>query len=149
MKSRYSLPSASQTRDPWPRSSTIGPAAYTAAPREGEFTPSTSDCCARSNHSWERVRLRVWMVCAMSLEFLSNSLRVVAASVRQPPAVHYQRRPRHERRIIRGQKQYSLRDLVGCADPSHGTVCAPRQILLPLQTAHSRIFGKHGRVDVT
>jgi hypothetical protein len=31
-------------------SRTIGPEVYTVAPREGEFTPSTSDCWARSNH---------------------------------------------------------------------------------------------------
>src|SRR5580693_9516101 len=72
MKSTYSLPSASHTCDPWPRSNTIGPAVYTVAPREGEFTPSTSDCWARSNHWWERVRLRVWLLRVVCIEFISE-----------------------------------------------------------------------------
>src|SRR5271157_3598619 len=56
MKSTYSLPSRSQTCEPRPRSSTTGPAVYTAEPRDGEFTPSISDCCARLYHSLDRAR---------------------------------------------------------------------------------------------
>src|SRR6185369_15707074 len=56
MKSMYSLPSASQTREPWPRSRNTGPGENTAAPRDGELTPSTSDCWERSNHCCEFLR---------------------------------------------------------------------------------------------
>src|SRR5580704_15010071 len=59
MKSTYSLLSASQTREPLPRSRKTGQGEYVAWPREGEFTPSTSDSCARSNHCCERVRVLV------------------------------------------------------------------------------------------
>src|ERR1700751_1633115 len=59
MKRTYSLPSTSQTCEPCPRSRTIGPGEKTAAPREGEFTPSTRECWARSNHCCERLRVRV------------------------------------------------------------------------------------------
>jgi hypothetical protein len=62
MKSMYSFPSRSQTRDPRPRSSTTGPGEYTAAPRDGEFTPSISDCCARSYQSRDLSRLFVFVV---------------------------------------------------------------------------------------
>ncbi len=62
MKSIYSFPSRSQTRDPRPRSSTTGPGEYTAVPRDGELTPSISDCWARSYHSRERSRLFVFVV---------------------------------------------------------------------------------------
>jgi len=37
----------------------------TAAPREGEFTPSTSDRRARSNHCCDRERLGVLIVWVM------------------------------------------------------------------------------------
>src|SRR5215472_1259928 len=56
MKSTYSFPSTSKTCDPCPRSRTTGPGENTAAPRDGEFTPSTSDRCARAKYSAERVR---------------------------------------------------------------------------------------------
>src|SRR5712692_5681411 len=82
MKSTYSFPSESQTCDPWPRSRKIGPDVYTAAPREGELTPSTSDCCARSNHCWERARLRVVVVCAIP----SLNARAVNQSAVPPPS---------------------------------------------------------------
>src|ERR1035441_9869265 len=59
MKSTYSLPSTSHTCDPCPRSSTTGPCEYTASPRDGDFTPSMSDCCARSYQARESVRVLV------------------------------------------------------------------------------------------
>src|SRR6266446_976442 len=54
----------------------MGPGVYTAVPREGEFTPSTRDCCARSNHCWERVRFRVGLVCAIGLNLLAHDIRI-------------------------------------------------------------------------
>src|SRR5215470_5472118 len=56
MRSTYSFPSTSKTCDPRPRSRTTGPGENTAAPREGEFTPSTNDRCARSKYCADRVR---------------------------------------------------------------------------------------------
>src|SRR5262250_1299786 len=56
MRSTYSFPSTSKTCDARPRSRTTGPGENTAAPRDGEFTPSTSDCCARAKYCAERVR---------------------------------------------------------------------------------------------
>src|ERR1700691_5046948 len=102
MKSTYSLPSASHTCDPSPRSRKIGPGVYTVAPREGEFTPSTSDCWARSNHCSDRLRFKAGLVSILFVGFIFE-IRFVL-SVRQPPAIHHQRRARHERRIVRGQK---------------------------------------------
>src|ERR1700736_3163372 len=67
MKSRYWFPSASQTCEPLPRSKKSGPGEYTAFPRDGEFTPSTNDCCARSNHCWERVRVLDIRIICLSL----------------------------------------------------------------------------------
>src|SRR5580692_1669710 len=68
MKSTYSFPSRSQTCDPRPRSNTTGPGEYTAAPRDGEFTPSISDCCARSYHSRDRSRVFVFFVAFVFIE---------------------------------------------------------------------------------
>src|SRR6266853_6193144 len=59
MKSTYSFPSASQTREPWPRSRNTGPGEKTAAPREGELTPSTSDRWERSNQCCEFLRVGI------------------------------------------------------------------------------------------
>src|SRR5882672_9096236 len=59
MKSTYSFPSASQTREPWPRSRNTGPGEKTAAPREGELTPSTRDRWERSNQCCEFLRVGI------------------------------------------------------------------------------------------
>src|SRR5438045_3614304 len=58
MKSVYSFPSASQTWEPAPRSRNTGAGEYTAAPREGELTPSISDFWASSNNCSEGVEVR-------------------------------------------------------------------------------------------
>src|SRR5450755_370635 len=98
MKSTYSFPSTSQTRDPRPRSSTTGPAEYTAAPRDGEFTPSMSDRCARSYHSRDRSRLVVFLI------FAIMDLKTVGSNrARQASTVDNQRGTRHKRRRIAGQ----------------------------------------------
>ena len=55
------------------------------APREGEFTPSTSDCCARSNHCWERVRFRVWLGSLMWINSYLKFDSVAAVQSAMPP----------------------------------------------------------------
>src|SRR5271166_2227126 len=135
MKSVYWLPSASHTCEPLPRSSMIGPPEYTAAPREGEFTPSTNDRCARSNNSRERVRFSFVLGCAMN-------------SVRRTAAIHNQGGTGHERGVFAGEKQRRLRNLIRCADPPQGPVGAACEVILPLQATHAGIFRKHGSVHV-
>ena len=70
IKSTYSLLSASQTCEALARSRKTGPGEYVAVPRDGEFTPSTNDCWARSNHCWERVRERVRLMVVKEFQVL-------------------------------------------------------------------------------
>ena len=70
IKSTYSFWSASQTCEPLPRSRNIVAGEYVAFPREGEFTPSTKNCWARSNYCWERVRERVRLMVVKEFQVL-------------------------------------------------------------------------------
>src|SRR5215470_3023187 len=121
MKSTYSFPSASHTCEPLPRSTTIGPSVNTARPRDGEFTPSTSDRWARSNHSCDRVRLRV------VVEGVNQSSLVCGST-----AIHHQGRARHERRIVAGEEQRSLGDFLSRPHSSHGAVRTTGNVVFPL-----------------
>src|ERR1700721_2058565 len=108
MKSTYSLPSTSQMCEPRPCSRNRGPPEYVAFPREGEFTPSTRDCSARSSHCWERVRLRVGCIWVM---------RVCLRRCCQTTAVDDQGRARDKGSRVTGQIERGLRDFFGLAHP--------------------------------
>src|SRR6266404_874633 len=151
MKSMYSFPSRSQTRDPRPRSSTTGPGEYTAAPRDGEFTPSISDCCARSYHSRDRSRWFVFVVISWSLKLeFKSRIQVENRSqlICRTAAIHHQRRSSHKRRIVRRQKQHGFRNFVDGPNPPHRPVLATRQIGFPIEAAQPRILRQHWSVHV-
>src|SRR5438105_13130150 len=136
MESMYLFPSRSQTRVPRPRSSTIGPGEYTAAPRDGEFTPSIRDCCARSYHSRDRSRVVVFVVIFVVIEIqVENSSRELKWLICGTAAIHHQRRSRHKRRIVRCQEQHGFRNFVDGPNPPHRPVLATRQIGFPVEAA--------------
>src|ERR1035438_5937572 len=120
MKSTYSFPSRSQTRDPRPRSSTTGPGEYTAAPRDGEFTPSISDCCARAYQARDCSRRFVFVVI---FNIIKTSLDENSKRSGQPPTIDNQRRTRNKRRRIASQIQGGLRNFIRCPYATQRTLC--------------------------
>src|ERR1039458_505208 len=155
MKSTYSFPSRSQTRDPRPRSSTTGPGEYTAAPRDGEFTPSISDCCARSYHSRDRSRLFVLLIFVV-IEF--EVIKIEAAETgseahqsnrsRQPPTIDDQRSARDERRRIAREIQRGLRNFLWRPHPAQRTLgrCGKKAAVLFSELL--RFFAQHASIGV-
>src|ERR1035438_3932352 len=164
MKSTYSLPSTSHTCDPRPRSSTTGPPEYTAAPRDGEFTPSMSDCCARSYQARESVRVLVesgiqnllLLRCfsatlytrGASSSFFHQGKMEDSACPCQPAAIDHERRSRHKRRRIASQIQHSLRDFFWLPNPAQRAFRGLSKKALTLFAQLSGFRAQHARIGI-